>query len=104
MARVDAVLFDEVTGRSLRKVAVPAWVLRFVGVLIDFTGRFVDLETPATGEGITYATHWVYADDRKLRNELNIQYRPLRETLADTVSWLAQNDEIDSWWADRIRS
>ena len=99
-----ALLFDKVTGRRLRKVSVPAWLLRLVGVVIDFSGRFVDLQTPATGEGITYATEWVYADDRKLRGELGMQYRPLEETLADTVEWLAQNGEIDSWWAGKIRN
>ena len=98
------VLLDKVTGRTLRKVSVPAWVLGAVGQVIDFTGRFVTLETPATGEGITYATNWVYADDRKLRDELGLTYRPLEDTLADTIRWLAEAGEIDSWWADNLRS
>jgi dihydroflavonol-4-reductase len=96
-------ILDRVTGRSLRKVKVPAWVLQGVGASIDLIGRFYPIETPATGEGVTYATHWVYADDRKLRDTLDLSYRPLEVTLGDTIEWLAESGEIDSWWADQIK-
>ena len=95
-------MLDRVTGRTLRKVTVPAWILQGVGAGIDLVNRFYPLDTPATGEGVTYATQWVYADDSKLRGELGIEYRPLEHTLADTVRWLAEVGEIDDWWAAKI--
>ncbi|MEM1113858.1 MAG: SDR family NAD(P)-dependent oxidoreductase [Pseudomonadota bacterium] len=97
-----AVLLDKVTGKRLRKVTVPAWLLLALGWVIDLIGRFVALETPATGEGMVYATQWVYGDDRKLRKELDLQYRPLEETLADAVRWLASAEKIDAWWAENL--
>lgn len=93
---------DRVTGRRLRKVKAPGWLLRQLGSAIDVAGKVVPIETPATGEGVKYATQWVFADDRKVRQELDFRYRPLEETLADTISWLADAGHIKPRWASKI--
>ena len=49
-----------------------------------------------------YATQWVFADDRKVREALDFRYRPLEETLADTISWLASAGHIKPRWASKI--
>ena len=93
---------ERVTGRRLRKVKAPGWLVRQAGSMMDFAGRFVPIETPATGEGTQYATRWVVADDRKVREELGFHFRPLEETLADTTRWLAEEGHIKPRWAEQI--
>jgi len=93
---------ERVTGQRLRKVSAPGWLLRQLGALVDVAGRFVPLETPATGEGVKYATRWIVADDAKVRSELGLRFRPLEETLADTTRWLAEQGHIKPRWAERI--
>jgi len=93
---------ERVTGQRLRKVRAPGWILRQLGSLVDVAGRFVSLETPATGEGVKYATRWIVADDSKVRSELDFRFRPLEETLADTTRWLAEQGHIKPRWAERI--
>ncbi|MEH6592065.1 MAG: SDR family NAD(P)-dependent oxidoreductase [Halioglobus sp.] len=90
---------DRVTGRTLHKLPVPAWVLRMLGAAVDQLGKVFPVDTIVTGEAVNYATRWVYADDRKVRNELDFSYRPLEQTLADTVRWLAAAGHVESYWA-----
>jgi len=95
-------LMDKVTGRKLRKLKLPGVVLRQLGSAIDFAARFISIDTPLTREGVTYASQWVYVDDRKVRDELEISYRPLAESLADTIAWLASADHIEKYWAEKL--
>jgi nucleoside-diphosphate-sugar epimerase len=90
---------DRVTGRTLRKLPVPAWALRTAGAAVDQLSKVFPIDTIVTGEAVNYATRWVYADDRKVRNELGFSYRPLEQTLADTVNWLAAAGHIENYWA-----
>ena len=93
---------ERVTGRRLRKINAPGWLVRQSGAMMDIAGRFVSIETPATGEGTQYATQWVVADDRKVREELGFYFRPLEETLADTTRWLAEEGHIKPRWAEKL--
>ncbi|NRB38935.1 MAG: NAD-dependent epimerase/dehydratase family protein [Pseudomonadales bacterium] len=95
-------LLDKVTGKKLLKIPVPAPVLKVIGHIVDAIAKIKRLPIPITAEAITYATQWVYADDSKVRKELNIEYRPLEDTMADTVLWLAKAGHINSKWAENI--
>jgi dihydroflavonol-4-reductase len=97
-------LMESITGRKLRKVAAPRLLLRALGHIVDFIdGHITTLDTPLTLEAVTYAADWVYADDSKVRGELDLEYRSLRETLTDTVAWLAAVGQIDRQWADDLQ-
>lgn len=95
-------LLDKITGRKLRKLKLPGVLLRQLGAGVDFAARFFPIDTPLTQEGVTYASQWVYVDDRKVRDELNISYRSLEASLTDTISWLAQAGHIEQYWADYL--
>ena len=95
-------VLDNITGRKLRKLKIPGSVLRLLGSSVDLAARFFPIDTPLTLEGVTYASQWVFVDDRKVRAELGITYRPLEQSLADTISWLADSGNIDSYWSDNI--
>ena len=95
-------LLDKVTGKTLRKLSIPRQVLRIVGSLVDMIGVVYRLDVPVSREAVTYGTEWVYSDDTKVRETLNLEYRPLEETLSDTICWLAEEGHIKSHWADNI--
>ena len=95
-------LLDKITGRKLRKLKLPGVVLRQLGSAVDFAARFFPIDTPLTREGVTYASQWVYVDDRKVRDELNISYCSLESSLTDTISWLASAGHIEQYWADYL--
>ena len=96
------VLLDKITGRKLRRMRIPGIVLRQLGSAVDFAAKFFPIDTPLTREGVTYASQWVYVDDRKVREELDIEFRPLEESLADTITWLSDAGHIEQYWAENI--
>jgi dihydroflavonol-4-reductase len=95
-------ILEEVTGQALRKVSVPGWVLRALGALADVAAWFGARDGLLSREVARYATRWVYADDSRLRTELGVRYRPLEETLADTVTWLGRAGHIDGKWSRQL--
>jgi dihydroflavonol-4-reductase len=96
-------VFDKVTGKTLLKVPMPRWLLRVTGHIVDFINKFHRLDLPITREAATFATEWVYADDAKIRQELGLTYRPVEETMRDTIKWLAEEKHIPAKWAENIR-
>jgi nucleoside-diphosphate-sugar epimerase len=97
-------LLERVTGRHLRRLPIPGWMLRGMGTAADLVSSVLPLQPPLGREGTEYATRWVYADDRKLREALGMRYRPLEETLVDTIRWMAEAGRVDPWWAQRLLS
>jgi nucleoside-diphosphate-sugar epimerase len=97
-----AVVLDSVTRRKIRKFSIPGPLLRALGAGVDRLGRHMDLDTIFSAEAAMYASQWVYVDDRKVRGELCLEYRPLEETLRDTIGWLAEAGHIESYWAARL--
>lgn len=94
-------LLDQVTGRNVRKLSMPGAVVRMMGSVVDLVSRVISIDTLITTEGTKYGTQWVYVDDRKVRNELGMVYRPLEETVADTIRWLADAGHISSYWSSK---
>jgi nucleoside-diphosphate-sugar epimerase len=95
-------LLEGITGKKLIRLTLPTWLLRIVGSLVDIIGKVYKIDTPISREAITFATEWVYADDAKIRKELNLTYRPLEDTMRDTVKWLADEKHIAAKWAENI--
>jgi nucleoside-diphosphate-sugar epimerase len=93
---------DKATGKTLRKIPISRGLMRLLGNTLDAIRKIIPLDIPVSREAVTYATEWVYADDQKIRQELNLNYRPLEETLADTVEWLAESGHIRQHWAENI--
>ena len=87
-------LLERITGYKLIKLSLPPLLLRLAGSLVDLIGKVHRLDVPLTREAVTFATEWVYANDEKVRRELGITYRPLEDTLRDTVKWLADEGHI----------
>ena len=94
---------DKVMGKTMIKLTLPRWLLRLTGVIVDLIGKVHKLDIPITREAVTFATEWVYADDSKIREALNITYRPVEDTLRDTVKWLVDEGHAPAKWAENIK-
>ena len=95
-------ILERITDRKLRKLPIPGWLLRALASGVETLAGVVRFDTPLTPEAAMYGTQWVYVDDRKVRGELNISYRPIEQTLADTIRWLADSGHIEAYWAQKL--
>ena len=87
-----AALLGELTGRRLRQRTAPDWVIRQSGHLADRAQRLLPVRLPVSAEQAALPLSipaGVVVDDSATRQELGVGCRELRETLAETVRWLA---------------
>ena len=96
-------LLRKVTGRRLLALPVPGALMRGIGAVMDVVAKVRSPKLPISHEGMTLATRWVVCDDNKLREDLALQYRPLEETLADTVRWMADSGHVGEHWGQNLR-
>jgi dihydroflavonol-4-reductase len=82
------------SGRRLPCVTFPSWFLAAFGRTADEIQRHVSVQLPWTGEGIWVLNCAARCDDSKARSELAVDARPLRETIADTISWLVETGHL----------
>jgi dihydroflavonol-4-reductase len=96
-----AVLVDDLTGRTVRRRFLsPAAVRRVAKVNDLFGGRLSPL--PASP-----AIDWLLdnaqaVDTSRTRSELGLEFRPIRETLADAIRWWAEHDLVDRELAGKL--
>jgi len=96
-------LLDRVTGKQLPRFPTPRIAARLLGRLMDTVTQYVRVESPFTLEAVTYATEWVVADNTRAERDLGLEFRPLEETLVETIRWLAEMGKIDPRWAEDLR-
>jgi nucleoside-diphosphate-sugar epimerase len=92
----------DLTGRRIRFATLPAWFLAAFGRAADLAQRRVSNRLPWDGEGIWVMNCAARCDDSKTRIELGLEPRPLRETLVDTVRWLAEVGHVTTREAGRL--
>jgi nucleoside-diphosphate-sugar epimerase len=80
----------DLSGRRLPCITLPSWFMAGFGRTADIVQRHVRTQLPWTGEGIWVLNCDAHCDDSKARTELAVDSRPLRETVADTLGWLAE--------------
>jgi len=84
----------EIAGHHGRMVALPAGAAQAIGRMADFVQHIVPGRLPLAYEGMWIAALQPHCDDSRTVKELGITPRDLRETLADTVRWLADQGHI----------
>jgi nucleoside-diphosphate-sugar epimerase len=95
-------LVQRVVGKPMTEYTLPGWSLRLAGRAVDAYARWRPVDVPFTSEAMAYATRWIYVDDSKLRQALNISYRPLQQTLGDTILWLGESGHIERHWIEQM--
>ena len=92
----------KVTGRKLFYVHIPGNALRFLGRCADVIIKLTGKEFPFTGEGMTYASQWVYADSSKIETELNLKFTCREKTLAEAIRWLYESGHLSAKQAGKL--
>jgi len=95
-------VFQELTGRTFRRLPVPPALLEVAGVLADLIKRVWDFELPLTREAVGIMTRWqpVRAD---AGSDLGISFRDPRETLRDTLLWLHHSRDLAASYLGTLR-
>ena len=89
-ARVDAL-----TGRRVRRTFMPPRLLRAFARLNDLSGgHLVDLVP--SGSLDYMLGNALVVDTSRATTELGIAFRPIDETLADTIRWWAAHGVVDA--------
>jgi nucleoside-diphosphate-sugar epimerase len=92
----------DLTGRRIPFAVFPGWFLAGFGRAADVVQRRVSTRLPWDAEGIWVMNCAARCDDSQTRNELGLEPRPLRDTLADTVRWLVQVGRLSPREAGRL--
>jgi nucleoside-diphosphate-sugar epimerase len=96
-----AALVDDLTGRTVRRRFLsPAAVRRLAKVNDLFGGRLSPLPASPAIDWLLDNAHDV--DTSRTRSELGLEFRPIRETLADAIRWWAEHDLVDRELAGKL--
>lgn len=99
--REVAALLDELTGRTLGRRFLSAGIVRFFGRVNDLLGGLIS-PLPASDSLAWILDNAAAVDTSRTRAALGMKFRPLRETLADTIRWWAEHDSIDRSLAGKL--
>ncbi len=95
-------ILEELTGRKLHKLRLHGGLMRLAGKVCDRIGPWFNMEVPMTEEAMGYATRWVPMDNGRVERELGFQFRPVRETIEDTIRWLYAAGHITAEQAGKV--
>lgn len=79
---------ERATGKRPPAYRVPAWTLRLAGTLSDALRWLVPIDLPVSTESVSYVTRWTPIENSKDFERLGVQFRPVEESIADSVAWL----------------
>jgi dihydroflavonol-4-reductase len=90
------ILLEQISGRPMPRRSIPGWLaLASAGVAESIADRITGRTPAATREGVRLALRSGAFDSHKARAALGYAPRPLRDALADAVSWLSS---LNSDW------
>lgn len=81
-------ILNELTGRRLRKLYLSGALFRGIGLFGDMLRRRIGLDIGLTEEAAITLTRGVPCDDSRVFEDFGIRFRPVAETLRDTLSWM----------------
>jgi dihydroflavonol-4-reductase len=96
-----AALMDGLTGRHPRRLFLSPGATRAAARINDLLGGRVS-PLPDRGSIEWLLDNAAKVDTTRATRDLGIAFRPLRETLADTIRWWAEHDLIDRTLAGKL--
>ncbi|MCP3100635.1 SDR family oxidoreductase [Myxococcus sp. K15C18031901] len=81
---------ERLTGVKAPRRVLPHWLAVTLGALAQTGARLTGGSTSLTVEGVRVMHAKLSVDSRKAQRELGASFRPLEETLRDTVAWLRE--------------
>jgi nucleoside-diphosphate-sugar epimerase len=94
----------KITGRKFFYIHIPGKALRLLGKCADLFIKLTGKELPITGEGMIYASQWVYADSSKIEKELGLEFSCREETLAEVIRCLYEGGHLSAKKAGKLAS
>jgi deazaflavin-dependent oxidoreductase (nitroreductase family) len=95
-------LCDRLTGVRCRRVRVPSRVMLGLGSALDAAKRVRRFDYPLTRDAAEFMVTLVPTDDRPILEALDLTLRPVEETVADALRWLAANGHLNPRRAGRL--
>lgn len=83
-------LMDDITGVRAWRVPLPRPVLLAFTTVLDGIRKLRPMAYPLTRDAAEIMTTMVAADDSATLRSLDLELRPIRESLIETVRWLAE--------------
>lgn len=99
--RAVAALIDELTGLTRRRTFLGAGVVRAFARVNDLAGGRLG-PLPDRGSIDWLLDNAEQVDTTRATRDLCLTFRPLRETLVDTIRWWAEHDSIDRRLAGKL--
>jgi hypothetical protein len=95
-------LLDRLTGRRIRRITVPGWLLRAAGSVGDVVKRVYDFDFPMTRDAMEFTTRWPGADAQRTTRELEMDFRDVADTLRDTLVWMYRAGHLTAKHVGRL--
>jgi nucleoside-diphosphate-sugar epimerase len=97
-----ATMIDELTGRAPRRMFFGASSVRRLARVNDLAGGRIVPMLPERGSLDFLLDSTPEVDTTRATRDLGLSFRPIRETLADTIRWWSEHDSIDRRLAGRL--
>ena len=88
-----AQLLESAAGKKLLKLPLPGSVLRFLGVAFDVCRKAFPIAYPISAEAMKIVTQLPPASSEKLLAKTGMQFRPSKDTINETVTWMRDNNK-----------
>lgn len=88
-------LCDRLTGVRCRRVRVPSRVMLGLGSALDAAKRIRRFDYPLTRDAAEYMVTLAPTDDHPILDALDLTLRPVEETVADALRWLAESGHLN---------
>ncbi|MER5418796.1 NAD-dependent epimerase/dehydratase family protein [Streptosporangium roseum] len=85
---------DEATGGRCRRFRIPATALRGAAAVLDAVKRIRPIDYPLTRDAAEMMVTMERTFDAPTLEALGISLRPVRETIADSLRWLAEEGHL----------
>ncbi|MGP4023314.1 nitroreductase/quinone reductase family protein [Actinomadura sp. 3N407] len=95
-------LCDRLTGVKCRRVPVPSRLMLGLGSALDAAKRVRRFDYPLTRDAAEFMVTLVPTDDRPILDALDLTLRPVEETVADGLRWLAETGHLKPRRAGRL--
>ena len=76
--------------------------MRAAGSVGDVVKRVYDFNFPLTRDSMEFATQWPGADASRTERELDLTFRPARETYRDALRWMYRAGHLGAEHVGRL--
>jgi len=99
----EADLCEAITGRRVRRIPASPRLVEAIGHAVDFVKWLApSFDYPLTHEASLFVTRFVPCDSSQTVRELGVDFRPIEETLEDSIRWLLGSGQLAPRFAPRL--